>query len=89
MGKIWACCRVFGHNVQDISLWGLISGDYAKNYGTHYLYPPAWPIVRRYVDKEDDLPDRRFPPVVHFPICCYDGYEGPCDDERMDRIIGP
>ena len=89
MGKIWAYSRVFGRDVQDISLWGLMRGDYTKNYGTHYLYPSAWPTVRWYVDKEEDLPNYRFPLVARFPIYYYDGFEGPCDNRCMDRIFGP
>ena len=89
MGKTWTCSRVFECDAQDISLWGLMHGDYTKNYGTHYLSPSAWPTVHRYVDKEENLPDCRFPLVACFPICCYDLFEAPCDDKRRDRIVGP
>ena len=46
------CSRVFGRNGQDISMWGIMRGDYVKNSGTHYLCPSAQPFVHLYAGKE-------------------------------------
>ena len=86
MEKIWACSRVFEHNAQDISIWGLMRGYYVKNCGTYYLCPSAQPSIRQHADEatrihpfvNSDLSSRPLPWRVQGT---------PCGNGRMVRRI--
>ena len=52
MGKICVRSRVFGSGAQDISIWGYMRGDYAKDCGAHHFYMLAWPSICQYASEE-------------------------------------